>query len=113
MAVSVAQRSIAPVDFITQSVIARNQSLEAALANELGPIPGVRHILVERADEAVSVWVALDNSTKQVRERVFQKQFDLIDRFPEVSFDFNLVQAKDRTPAEFASTARLVYSREG
>jgi hypothetical protein len=50
---------------------------------------------------------------KEVREKVFQKQFDLIDGFPEISFDFNLVSAKNRGPEEFATSAKLIYSREG
>jgi hypothetical protein len=89
-----------------------SKSLEIALAEDLRLVPDVRHVLVERADDNLLVWIALDNPTREVREKVFQKQFDLIDGFPEISFDFNLIAARKRTPAEFASSAKLIYSRE-
>jgi hypothetical protein len=44
---------------------------------------------------------------------VFQKQFDIVDGFPEVSFDFNLIAGKNRDANEFASEAKLIYSRQG
>jgi hypothetical protein len=97
----------------SEPAILYSQALEVALAADIALVPDVRHILVERADDNLLVWIALDNPTKEVREKVFQKQFDLIDGFPEVSFDFNLISAKDRTPEEFASSAKLVYSRAG
>ena len=87
-------------------------SLESALASDLSLLSEVRHVFVERADNNLLVWIALDSPTKEVREKVFQKQFDLIDGFPEISFDFNLMSAKGRSPQDFASSAKLIYSRE-
>ncbi len=90
-----------------------SQTLEAALASELGLIPDVRQVFLERAENDLLVWIALDHPTKDARERVFQKQYELIDGFPEVSFDFNLIASNARTPEEFAPAAHLIYSREG
>jgi hypothetical protein len=87
-------------------------TLESALALDLGLIPDIRQVFVERAEENLLVWIAIDNPIKEVREKVFQKQFSLIDGFPEVSFDFNLVSSKNRSAQEFASSAKLIYSRE-
>jgi hypothetical protein len=88
------------------------QTIEHALASDLALVTDVRHIMVERADDNLLVWIALDNPSKEVREKVFQKQFDLIDGFPEISFDFNLISSRNRSPEEFASSAKLIYSRE-
>lgn len=98
---------------LSEPAILYSQTLEVALAKDLALVHDVRHVLVERADDNLLVWIALDNPTKDVREKVFQKQFDLIDGFPEVSFDFNIVSAKGRSSQEFASSAKLIYSREG
>ena len=101
-----------PAAYLSEPAVLYSQSLEVALANDLALVRDIRHVLVERADDNLLVWIALDNPTKEAREKVFQKQFDLIDGFPEISFDFNLVSSRDRTPAEFASSAQLIYSRE-
>lgn len=105
-------RFMLPAAYLSEPAVLYSQSLEVALANDLALVRDIRHVLVERADDNLLVWIALDNPTKEAREKVFQKQFDLIDGFPEISFDFNLVSSRDRTPAEFASSAQLIYSRE-
>jgi hypothetical protein len=88
-------------------------TLESAVAMDLALVPDIRHVLVERADDNLLVWIAVDNPTKEVRETVFKKQYGLIEGFPEISFDFNLVVAKGRGPLELASGAKVIYSREG
>lgn len=86
--------------------------LEAALAKDLASIPDVRHVLTERADGNLLVWIAIDNSDSyEIRSQVYEKELGLMDGFPEVSFDFNLVSALNRNPKELATGARIVYSR--
>ena len=89
-----------------------SKTLEDALAMDLGLVPEVRYVCVERADDNLRVWIAVDNPTKQNREKVFQKQFDLIDGFPEISFDFNVIPSLGRTASAFAPDAKMIYSRE-
>ncbi|MFZ0562044.1 MAG: hypothetical protein WBX02_04980 [Terriglobales bacterium] len=86
--------------------------LEDALALDLSLVREVRHVSVERADNNLLVWIALDNPIAEVRERVFQKELELIEGFPEIDFDFNVVQAKSRDPHQFASSAKVIYSRK-
>jgi len=88
-------------------------SLETALAEDLALVPDVQSVFVERAEGNLLVWIGVANPTREVREKVFQKQFDIIDGFPEISFDFNLIAGKNRDAREFASEAKLIYSRQG
>ena len=103
--------SIITVRSSAEPSLLHSQTLEAALAADLSLVPEVEHIFVERADNTLLVWTSLEKTSKDVREKVFQKQFDIIEGFPEVSFDFNLVSGKDRPPADLASAAKLIYSR--
>ncbi len=89
-----------------------NAILEKALALDLSPVREVRHVLVERANGNLLVWIALDNPAHDVRERVFQKELGLIENFPEVEFDFNLIPAMGRDPAHIASGAKVIYTRK-
>jgi hypothetical protein len=86
--------------------------LEDALAADLSQVHEVRHVLVEKAENNLLVWIALDNPIREVRERVFRKELELIEGFPEIEFDFNVIQAKDSDPRQFASSAKIIYSRE-
>jgi hypothetical protein len=86
-----------------------SQSVESALAGDLSSISQIKRIFVERAEGNLLVWIAADSPSRDIRERIFQKQFDLIDAFPEVSFDFNIVSTKTKIPADIASEAKLIY----
>jgi hypothetical protein len=87
-----------------------SQSVETALAEDLAHIPEVNRIFVDRADGNLLVWIAANNPSRAVRESIFQRQFDLIDAFPEVSFDFNIISTHADIPLEIASEAKLIYS---
>jgi len=86
-------------------------TIEEAVAKDLSLISEVCYVCVDRADRNLLVWIAVDQPDEATREKVFQKQFDLIDGFPEVAFDFNLVGSRGRNPKDFATEAKVVYTR--
>ena len=85
--------------------------LDAALVRDLASVPQVRHVLTDRSDSSLIVWIAVDDPTPEVRRRIYQKELELISGFPEVEFDFNLVPSLARSAADFATRTQLVYSR--
>ena len=79
------------------------EDLETALGNNFGSVPQVLHVLTERVDGPLVVWIALDDANSDVRNRIYQKELDLMDRFPEIEFDFNLIPALGRRVEELAT----------
>jgi len=57
------------------------------------------------------VWIAVDSPDPSVRRKVYRKELALLEGFPEVQFDFNLIPAMGRSAEEIATDARVVYSR--
>ena len=88
-------------------------SLEIALARDFASVPQVRHVLIERVDGPLLVWIAVDDPEPSVRRRIYQKELDLIEGFPEIDFDFNLIRAMGRNANELATGAHVIYSRQG
>lgn len=86
-------------------------TLETALSRDLASVPQVRHVLTEWADGPLLVWIAIDNPQPGVRRRIYQKELELIDGFPEIEFDFNLIPAMGRKADDLVTGARVVYSR--
>lgn len=87
-------------------------NLETALAKDFANIAAVHYVLTERADDNLLVWIAIDNAESyEVRTQVYEKELGLMDAFPEVSFDFNLVPALGRSPREVATGGQVVYTR--
>lgn len=91
--------------------VADPQTIEVALAKDFSCIPQVRHVLTEWAGGHLLVWIAADDPQAQVRERIYQKELELISGFPAVDFDFNLIPSMGRPPAEIAINANVTYSR--
>ena len=88
-----------------------SNTLEMALANELASVRQVRDVLVESVRDSFLVWITVDDPERAVRDLIFQKQMDLMDAFPEINFDFNLIPTMGRSIKEIATDARIVYSR--
>lgn len=86
-------------------------SLETALCRDLASVPEVRHILTERTERSLLIWIAIDNPDPSVRRRIYQKELSIMTGFPEIEFDFNLIPSMDRRPEDLATGARVVYSR--
>ena len=87
-------------------------NLETALGKDFGSIPQVRHVLTERVESSLLVWIAIDNPEPNVRMKVYQKELELMDGFPEIEFDFNLIPTLGRNAAELAPGAHVVFSRQ-
>jgi hypothetical protein len=87
------------------------ESLEIAMAKDFACVPQVRHVMAEHVDGPFLVWIAVDDPTPEVRARIYQKEMELIDAFPEIDFDFNVVLAMGRSYAEIATGASVIYSR--
>jgi len=88
------------------------KSVDAALSEELASIPQVRHVLTERADGTLSVWIAVDDPTPEVRKKIYGRELHLLEEFSEIEFDFNLIYSLGRNAAEIATGATVVYSRK-
>jgi hypothetical protein len=94
----------------SDSCILDGVSVEKALAKDFSKVPEVKHIFVERAEGNLLVWLIAFRPDKNVRERIFQKQFDLIDAFREIEFDFHIVSTDAESPSDIASEAKLIYT---
>lgn len=86
-------------------------NLESAIAKDFSTLREVNSVLTESAEESLLVWIGVDAPTTDVRNRIFDKQISLIEGFPEVEFDFNIIAASAGRPDEIASRARVIYSR--
>jgi len=97
---------------VSKREIAVAEPLESAIAKDFASLPEVRHVLSEYVDGNLLLWIAIDNAgSYDVRSRVYDKELALMDGFPEINFDFNLIPAMDRNVRELASGAKIIFSR--
>lgn len=87
-------------------------SLEQAITDDFSTVPEVQRVMIERDSDDLLVWVAIDNPDRATRDRIFDKQLSVIDAFPEINFDFNLVPYIDKNLGDVATSSHLIYSRQ-
>lgn len=109
---STTDKVLLTADWSAEPSLMVSADLETALALDLSLVKEVRHVLAERADNSLLVWIALDNPVREVRERIFQKELSLIEGFPEIDFDFNIVPSMGHDPHYIASSAKVIYTRK-
>ena len=85
--------------------------LETVLAKDFGSVDAVRYVLMECADGPLLIWIATDDTAPEVRRRIYAKELSLIEGFPGIEFDFNLVPSMGRSPEQICGPARVVYSK--
>ena len=68
-------------------------SLEHKVTIELEEIVGVRDVKIQRNGNSFSVDVVVADLEFSTYEQVINKEIELFDRFPELSFEFNVMPA--------------------
>jgi hypothetical protein len=86
-------------------------SLEFAIAKDFASVPEIRNVMTEQSEGPLLVWISVDDPVSEIRMRIYRKELELIDGFPEIDFDFNLLPSMGRGPEEIATGARVIYSR--
>jgi len=87
------------------------EGLKIAIFSSLSGMQQVRSILTEKVEDSVLVWIVVDDPKPGIRKQVYEKELELISRFPEANFDFNLISTMGQSSCEMSSTAEIIYSR--
>jgi hypothetical protein len=87
------------------------ETLETAIAKDFGTVDGVQYVFTEWTDGPMLVWIAMEDLAPALRRKVYFKQLGIIEGFPEIEFDFNVVSSAGRPKEQLCSSGRLVFSR--
>ena len=71
-------------------------AVEVTLAKDFAGVPEIRHVLMEKSGRLMFIWISVDSPVSSVRKRIYEKELEIIDCFPEVDFEFNIVPTLDR-----------------
>ena len=68
-------------------------------------IPTVEKLVARAQDWGLTIWTIVNNSTKDVRYQIYDKEWELMQRFPGLGVSFNLIEREDQ-PLEQLVTLR-------
>jgi hypothetical protein len=81
---------------------------DRALSDEIGSLPHVKRILVERNGNCLSVWTIVDDFSRSVRNAIYEVQARLIDEYHRnVRFDFHVILGDQSTEISHALPLKL------
>jgi len=82
----VAKEALRPDPWISVSVFRRM----------LDGIPSVEKLLARTHDWGLRIWIIVNNSTEDVRYQIYDKEWELMQRFPGLGVAFDLIDREDR-----------------
>jgi hypothetical protein len=82
----VAKEALRPDPWISMSVFRRM----------LEGIPSVERLMARTHDRGLRIWIIVNNSTEDVRYQIYDKEWELMQRFPGLGVAFDLIDREDR-----------------
>gem|GEM_PF-1612989 len=82
----VAKKALMPDPWISMSVFQRM----------LEGIPSVEKLMARTHDWGLRIWIIVNNSTEDVRYQIYDKEWELMQRFPGLGVTFDLIDREDR-----------------
>ncbi len=58
-------------------------------------IPTVEKLLARAQDWGVTIWIIVNNSTEDIRYQIYDKEWELMQRFPGLGVSFDLIDRED------------------
>jgi hypothetical protein len=89
----VAKQTLMPDPWISMSVFRRM----------LEGIPSVEKLMARTHDWGLRIWIIVNNSTEDTRYQIYDKEWELMQRFPGLGIAFDLIDRENR-PLEHLAT---------
>ena len=58
----------------------------------------VESVFCKTENARIRVWTVIDEPNRQIENQIYDAQFDLMDKFPEISFDFVVIFRQGKAP---------------
>lgn len=91
---------------------ARPQSAVFAFADKIAKSHLARAISWNAENDSVHVWTFIDSRDKKIRRQIYSKEFELMQEYPTLNFDFNVVSLDTIGVGSFGisdSRGQLIY----
>jgi hypothetical protein len=82
----VEKKALMPDPWISMSVFRRM----------LDGIPSVEKLMARTHDKGLRIWIIVNNSTEDIRYQIYDKEWQLMQRFPGLGVAFDLIDREDR-----------------
>jgi len=87
-------------------------NLEIFIVNSISQVPEVEYILISKIDNYYEIWIVINKSDREVRGRIYDIEYDILERVRGNYFDFHVICRDDRNIDEICPTNTIIYYRK-
>lgn len=78
-------------------------SLKEFVSGEFSEIPEIETVFTAHEGNVFRVWAVVNDSTPEIRLRIYEREKTVIDEFPEYDFNFEIITWRNRDFAPIVS----------
>jgi hypothetical protein len=82
------------------------------IAQKFIDIPGVEYVLLSLENDSVDIWTVINKLDREIREKIYDVEFDILGIISNFHFDFHVICRNDRNIEElYPSNAKMVFQK--
>lgn len=86
--------------------------LESFVAEKLFAIPEVEYVFLSLENDSLNIWTTINTLNREVRKSIYDVEYDILDLFKELRFDFHVICRNNRNIDELRpSKAKTIFHR--
>ncbi len=89
-----------------------DDNLDIFIVNNLSQISEVEYIILYKKDNYYEIWTVINKLDREVRERIYDVEYDLLGHFRDIRFDFHVTCRDDRNINEIFPTNAIIFYRK-
>ncbi|MGO8762154.1 MAG: hypothetical protein ACLP2P_13620 [Desulfobaccales bacterium] len=87
-------------------------NLEFFLAKSISQVPEVEYILISKIANYYEIWIVINKLDREVRERIYDIEYDILEHFGDNYFDFHVICRDDRNIGDICPPNTIIYYRK-
>ena len=94
------------------SVNSSTNRLENFVAEKMFAIPEVEYVSLSLENDSIDVWTVINKLDTEVRKKIYDLEYDILDILKGLQFDFHVICRNDRNITElYPSNARMIIQK--
>lgn len=87
-------------------------NLDIIIAKNISHIPEVEYILLSKIDNHYEIWTVINKLDREVRDRIYDIEYSILEKFRDLYFEFHVVCRNDRSIDEILPINAIIYYRK-
>lgn len=96
----------------TTMIVSKQYSLKEFLCMELSIVPEVEKVYATRQGDVMHIYTVVDKFDASVREKIYDREVEIIDEFSYLDFDFNVISRRGRKLSDVLPTDGFDFGYE-